>query len=312
MPLRIIFMGTPDFAVPTLAEIVGRGHDVAAVYTRAAKPAGRRGLELQPTPVESEARRFGLPVLTPATLRTPEAQDVFRAHRADAAVVVAYGLILPQGVLDAVTLGCFNLHASLLPRWRGAAPINRAIMAGDAETGVMVMKMEEGLDTGPIAMADRVTIAPDMTAGDLHDELARRGADLMVRALGALERGTLTLTPQPEAGVEYAAKISKDETRIDWSKPRRQVHDHIRGLSPFPGAWFEIAGEGGKPVRVKVLRTTRGEGSGRPGTALDGKLTIACGDGAVRILQLQRAGGKAMTAEEFLRGTPLPAGTRLS
>jgi methionyl-tRNA formyltransferase len=305
-------MGTPDFAVPTLAEIVGRGHDVAAVYARAAKPAGRRGLELQPTPVESEARRFGLPVLTPATLRTPEAQDVFRAHRADAAVVVAYGLILPQGVLDAVTLGCFNLHASLLPRWRGAAPINRAIMAGDAETGVMVMKMEEGLDTGPIAMADRVTIAPDMTAGDLHDELARRGADLMVRALGALERGTLTLTPQPEAGVEYAAKISKDETRIDWSKPRRQVHDHIRGLSPFPGAWFEIAGEGGKPVRVKVLRTTRGEGSGRPGTALDGKLTIACGDGAVRILQLQRAGGKAMTAEEFLRGTPLPAGTRLS
>ena len=312
MPLRLIFMGTPDFAVPTLAEIVGRGHDVAAVYARAAKPAGRRGLELQPTPVEREARRFGLPVLTPATLRTPEAQDVFRAHRADAAVVVAYGLILPQGVLDAVTLGCFNLPASLLPRWRGAAPINRAILAGDAETGAMVMKMEEGLDTGPIAMADRVTIAPDMTAGDLHDELARRGADLMVRALGALERGTLTLTPQPAAGVEYAAKISKDETRIDWSKPRRQVHDHIRGLSPFPGAWFEIAGEGGKPVRVKVLRTTRGEGSGRPGTALDGKLTIACGDGAVRILQLQRAGGKAMTAEEFLRGTPLPAGTRLS
>jgi methionyl-tRNA formyltransferase len=199
-----------------------------------------------------------------------------------------------------------------LPRWRGAAPINRATMAGDADTGVMVMKMEEGLDTGPIAMADRVTIAPDMTAGDLHDELARRGADLMVRALGALERGTLTLTPQPETGVEYAAKIYKDETHIDWSRPRPQVHDHIRGLSPFPGAWFEIAGEGGKPVRVKVLRTTRGEGSGRPGTALDGKLTIACGDGAVRILQLQRAGGKAMTAEEFLRGTPLPAGTRLS
>ena len=215
-------------------------------------------------------------------------------------------------MLDAAPLGCFNLHASLLPRWRGAAPINRAIMAGDAETGVMVMKMEEGLDTGPIAMADRVTIAPDITAGDLHDELARRGADLMVRALGALERGTLTLTPQPDAGVEYAAKISKDETRIDWSKPWRQVHDHIRGLSPFPGAWFEMAGEGGKPVRVKVLRTTKGEGSGRPSTAFDGKLTIACGEGAVRILQLQRAGAKAMTAEEFLRGTPLPAGTRLS
>lgn len=312
MPLRLIFMGTPDFAVPTLAEIVGRGHDVAAVYTRAAKPAGRRGLELQPTPVEREARRFGLPVLTPATLRTGEAQEAFRAHRADAAVVVAYGLILPTGVLEAVPLGCFNLHASLLPRWRGAAPINRAIMAGDAETGAMVMKMEEGLDTGPIAMADRIAIAPDMTAGDLHDELARRGADLMVRALGALERGTLTLTPQPEASVTYAAKISKDETRIDWSKPWRQVHDHIRGLSPFPGAWFEIPGEGGKPVRVKVLRTTKGEGSGTPGTALDDKLAIACGDGAVRILQLQRAGGKAMTAEEFLRGTSLPAGTRVS
>ena len=218
-------------------------------------------------------------------------------------MVVAYGLILPKPVLDAVPLGCFNLHASLLPRWRGAAPINRAIMAGDAETGAMVMKMEEGLDTGPIAMAERVAIAPDMTAGDLHDELARRGADLMVRALGALERGTLTLTPQPEAGVTYATKISKDETRIDWSRPWRQVHDHIRGLSPFPGAWFEMPGEGGKPVRVKVLRTTKGEGSGTPGTALDDKLTIACGDGAVRILQLQRAGRQAMTAEEFLRGT---------
>ena len=312
MPLRLIFMGTPDFAVPTLAEIVGRGHDVAAVYTRAAKPSGRRGLELQPTPVEREARRFGLPVLTPATLRTAEAQEAFRAHRADAAVVVAYGLILPTGVLEAVPLGCFNLHASLLPRWRGAAPINRAIMAGDAESGAMVMKMEEGLDTGPIAMADRIAIAPEMTAGDLHDELARRGGDLMVRALGALERGTLTLTPQPEASVTYAAKISKDETRIDWSKPWRQVHDHIRGLSPFPGAWFEIPGEGEKPVRVKVLRTTKGDGSGTPGTALDDKLAIACGDGAVRILQLQRAGRQAMTAEEFLRGTELRAGTRVS
>jgi methionyl-tRNA formyltransferase len=304
-------MGTPDFAVPTLAEIVGRGHDVAAVYTRAPKPAGRRGLELQPTPVEREARRFGLPVLTPASLRREEAQAAFRAHNADAAVVVAYGLILPKPVLDAVPLGCFNLHASLLPRWRGAAPIHRAIMTGDAETGAMVMKMEEGLDTGPIAMADRLAIAPDVTTGDLHDELARRGANLMVQALGALERGTLTLTPQAEEGVEYAAKISKDETRIDWSKPWRQVHDHIRGLSPFPGAWFELS-EGGTRVRVKVLRTTQDGGSGTPGIALDDKLTIACGDGAVRILQLQRAGRQAMTAEEFLRGTPLAAGTRVS
>jgi methionyl-tRNA formyltransferase len=303
-------MGTPDFAVPTLAEIVGRGHEIAAVYSRAAKPAGR-GMALQPTPVEREARRFGLPVLTPATLRRPEAQDAVGAHRADAAVVVAYGLILPKPVLEAVPLGCFNLHASLLPRWRGAAPINRAIMAGDAETGAMVMKMEEGLDTGPIAMAERVAITPDMTAGELHDELARRGADLMVRALGALERGTLTLTPQPAAGVTYADKISKDETRIDWSRPWQEVHDHIRGLSPFPGAWFELPGEGA-PVRVKGLRTTRGEGSGTPGTALDDRLTIACGGGAVRILELQRAGKQAMTAEEFLRGTALPAGARLS
>jgi methionyl-tRNA formyltransferase len=290
-------MGTPDFAVPTLAEIVGRGHDVAAVYTRAPKPGGRRGLELQPTPVEREARRFGLPVLTPATLRTDEAQAAFRAHNADAAVVVAYGLILPKPVLDAVPLGCFNLHASLLPRWRGAAPIHRAIMAGDAETGAMVMRMEEGLDTGPIAMADRLAIAPDVTTGDLHDELARRGANLMVQALSALERGTLTLTPQAESGVEYAAKISKDETRIDWGKPWRQVHDHIRGLSPFPGAWFELS-ENGKPVRVKVLRTTKGEGGGT--------------SGAVRILQLQRAGKQAMTAEEFLRGTALRSGVRVS
>jgi methionyl-tRNA formyltransferase len=311
LPLRLIFMGTPDFAVPTLAEIVGRGHEVAAVYTRAPKPAGRRGLELQPTPVEREARRFGLPVLTPASLRTSEAQEAFRAHRADAAVVVAYGLILPKPILDAVPLGCFNLHASLLPRWRGAAPINRAIMAGDAETGVMVMKMEEGLDTGPIAMAERLAIAPDMTAGDLHDELARRGADLMVRALGALERGTLALTPQSEAGVTYATKISKDETRIDWSKPWRAVHDHIRGLSPFPGAWFEIP-EANAPVRVKVLRTTKGEGGGTLGTVLDDNLTIACGDGAVRVLQLQRAGKQAMTAEEFLRGNALSVGTRVS
>ncbi len=309
MPLRLIFMGTPDFAVPTLAEIVGRGHDVAAVYTRAAKPAGR-GMAMQPTPVEREARRFGLNVLTPASLRTAEAQETFRLHRADAAVVVAYGLILPKPVLDAVPLGCFNLHASLLPRWRGAAPINRAIMAGDAETGAMVMKMDEGLDTGAIAMAQRLAIAPDMTAGDLHDALARCGAGLMVQALGALERGTLSLTPQPEVGVTYASKISKDETRIDWSKPWQQVHDHIRGLSPFPGAWFEMPGESAV-VRIKALRTTRGDGSGVPGTTLDDKLTIACGDGAVRILQLQRAGKQAMTAEEFLRGTSLPAGTRL-
>jgi methionyl-tRNA formyltransferase len=311
MPLRIVFMGTPDFAVPTLIEIVGRGYDVAAVYTRAPKPAGRRGLDLTPSPVEREARRFGLPVLTPATLRTADAESAARAHGADLAVVVAYGLILPKPILEAFPLGAFNLHASLLPRWRGAAPINRAIMAGDAETGVMVMKMEEGLDTGPVGMAERVAIEADATAGDLHDRLARLGADLMVRALGAIERGTLTLTPQPAAGVTYAGKIGKDETRIAWARPWQEVHDHIRGLSPFPGAWFEIAGEGAEErARVKVLRTTKGEGAGAPGTVLDDKLTVACGAGAVRILELQRAGRQAMKAEEFLRGTPVAAGTR--
>jgi len=304
--LRIVFMGTPDFAVPTLVEIVGGGHEVVAVYTRAPKPAGRRGMDLTPSPVEREARRLGLPVLTPATLRTAEAESVARGHGADVAVVVAYGLILPKPILDAFPLGAFNLHASLLPRWRGAAPINRAIMAGDRATGVMAMRMEEGLDTGPIAMAERVSIEPDATAGDLHDRLARLGADLMVRALGALERGSLTLTPQAETGVTYASKIGKDETRITWSRPWAEVHNHIRGLSPFPGAWFELAG-----ARIKVLRSTKGEGSGAPGTVLDDQLTVACADGAVRILELQRAGRQAMKAEEFLRGANVAAGTRL-
>jgi methionyl-tRNA formyltransferase len=308
MPLRLVFMGTPDFAVPTLLEIVGRGHDVVAVYTRVPKPGGRRGLDLVPSPVEREARRFGLQVLTPTSLRSAEAQADMRAHGAQAAVVVAYGLILPQPILDAFPLGAFNLHASLLPRWRGAAPINRAVMAGDAKTGVIVMKMEEGLDTGPVAMAERMPIGPDATAGDLHDRLARLGADLMVRALAALERGSLTLTPQSDSGVTYAHKIDKDETRIAWDRPWDDVHNHVRGLSPFPGAWCEIAGEG---VRIKVLRTTKGEGAGTPGTVLDDELTVACGEGAVRILELQRAGRAAMKAQEFLRGTPIAAGTRL-
>jgi methionyl-tRNA formyltransferase len=306
MPLRLVFMGTPDFAVPTLIEIVGRGHEVAAVYTRAPKPSGR-GMELTPSPIEREARRFGLAVRTPKTLRSEEEAAELRALGADAAVVVAYGLILPPPILDGVRLGCFNLHASLLPRWRGAAPIHRAVMAGDAQSGVMVMRMDEGLDTGPVAMAERVPIGPDMTAGELHDLLAPLGADLMVRALSALERDSLTLTPQPEAGVTYATKIDKVETRIDWSRSWRQVHDHCRGLAPFPGAWFEIGG-----TRMKVLRTTRGEGSGAPGTVLDEPLTIACGDGAVRILELQRAGRGPMGAEEFLRGTRLAPGSVVS
>jgi methionyl-tRNA formyltransferase len=307
MPLRLVFMGTPDFAVPTLVELVGRGYDVAAVYTRAPQPAGR-GMELQASPVERAARRFGLPVLTPKTLRTEEAQSAFAAHGADAAVVVAYGLILPKQVLDAVPLGCFNVHASLLPRWRGAAPINRAIMAGDTETGVTIMRMDEGLDTGAMAMAEHVTITRDMTAGELHDVLAPLGADLMLRALGALDRGTLTLTPQPEAGITYAAKIGNSETRIDWSKPAAAVHDHVRGLSPFPGAWCEFPGD----VRVKVLRTKRADESGAPGTVLDDRLTIACDTGAVRILELQRAGRQPMRADAFMRGTRVAAGTRLA
>ncbi len=298
-------MGTPDFAVPTLIELAPRGHEIVAVYTRAPKPAGR-GMEMQVTPVEREARRLALPVFTPATLKTEEAQADFRAHGADAAVVVAYGLILTKPVLEAPKYGCFNVHASLLPRWRGAAPINRAVMAGDAESGVTIMRMDEGLDTGAMAMVDRTPIGPDMTAGELHDALAPLGAEAMVRALAALERGSLALTAQPVEGVTYAAKISKSETRIDWSKPWRDVHDHIRGLSPFPGAWFELDG-----VRVKVLRSTKGEGRGTPGTVLDDRLTVGCGEGAVRLVEVQRAGKHPMPAEEFLRGTPVKAGVRV-
>ncbi|MFY9760218.1 MAG: methionyl-tRNA formyltransferase [Xanthobacteraceae bacterium] len=306
MALRLVFMGTPDFAVPTLLELAGSGHDVAAVYTRAPRPAGR-GMALSPSPVAREAGRFGVPVVTPKTLKDTDAAAAMRAHGADAAVVVAYGLILPPPILDAFPLGSFNLHASLLPRWRGAAPIHRAIMAGDKETGVMVMKMDEGLDTGPIAMAERVAIGSDVTTGDLHDELARLGARLMLVALGALQRGSLTVTPQAAEGATYADKIDKRETRIDWTQPWNKVHDHCRGLSPFPGAWFELPGLG----RVKVLRTTKGDGLGEPGRVLDEHLTVACGSGALRIVELQRAGGKPMHVDEFLRGTPVAPGSTL-
>jgi methionyl-tRNA formyltransferase len=307
MPLRLIFMGTPDFAVPALVEIAARGHDIAAAYTRAAKPAGR-GMGLQVTPVETQARALALPVETPATLKTDEAQAVLRAYDADAAVVVAYGLILPKAVLAMFPLGCFNIHASLLPRWRGAAPINRAVMAGDAQSGVSIMQMDEGLDTGAIALIERLPIGPDMTAGDLHDALSRLGADAMLRALAALERGSLSVTPQPADGVTYAEKIAKSETRIDWSRPWQEVHNHICGLSPFPGAWFELT----DGMRVKVRRSTQGESGGTPGTVLDDRLTIACGDGAVRLVEVQRAGKQPMSAEEFLRGNAVGKGTVLS
>jgi methionyl-tRNA formyltransferase len=303
MPLRLIFMGTPDFAVPTLLALVAHGHEIAAVYSRAAKPAGR-GMKLQPTPVAREAERFGIPVLTPSTLKTPEALEILRAHQADAAVVVAYGMILPKTILDAPPLGCFNLHGSLLPRWRGAAPINRAIMAEDTESGVMVMKMDIGLDTGDVAMAERIAISDAMTAADLHDALAPLGADLMVRAMGALERGKLQLTRQSDDGVTYAAKIDKAEARIDWNKPAHTVLRHIHGLSPFPGAWTEIALDG-QPARIKILRCEKVERSGMPGDLLDEHLVVACGGDAIRILELQRAGKAPMKAEDFLRGTPL-------
>jgi methionyl-tRNA formyltransferase len=310
MPLRLVFMGTPDFAVPTLLELVAHGHEIAAVYTRAPKPAGR-GMKLQATPVEQEARRLGIPVLTPSTLKTPEALEEFRAHHADAAVVVAYGMILPQAILDAPKDGCFNLHASLLPRWRGAAPINRAVISGDAETGVMVMKMDVGLDTGDVAMAERLTITDKMTASDVHDALARLGADLMVRAMAALERGALQLTKQSEDGITYAAKIEKAEAKIDWNQPAHSVLRHIHGLSPFPGAWSEMPVEG-EAVRVKILRCEPARGTGAPGVLLDDQLTISCSEGAIRIVELQRAGKAPMKAAEFLRGAPLKPGARFA
>ena len=298
--LRIVFMGTPDFSVPSLAEIIGAGHDVVAVYSQPPRPAGR-GLAETKSPVHAFAEAAGIAVHTPKSLKSAEAQHVFHAHAADAAVVVAYGLLLPQAILDAPRLGWFNLHAALLPRWRGAAPSQRAILAGDTETAAMVMRMELGLDTGPVCLAERVPISADMTAGELHDVLSGGGASLLVRALAALERGSLTETPQPSAGVTYAAKIEKSEGRIDFQKPAAIVHDHIRGLSPYPGAWFE-ADIDGKRERIKVLRCTQVDGTGTPGTVLDDQLTIACVHNAVRPLTVQRAGKKAMSAVEMLRG----------
>lgn len=309
MTLRIVFMGTPDFSVPTLAAILGAGHEVAAVYSQPPRAAGR-GQQARPTPVHAFAEQAGLPVFTPVSLKDAERQAEFASLGADVAVVVAYGLILPKPILEAPVHGCLNGHASLLPRWRGAAPIQRAIMAGDRETGTMVMRMEAGLDTGPVCLAEHVAIGEDMTAGELHDVLARTGADLMVRALAALERDSLACTPQTDDGATYARKIDKAETRIDWRRPARDVHNRIRGLSPFPGAWFEIDRDG-KRERVKLLRTTLAEGEGAPGTILDDRLTVACGEGAIRLVQLQRAGKKPMQADEFLRGLSLPPETRI-
>ncbi|MEZ5840974.1 MAG: methionyl-tRNA formyltransferase [Hyphomicrobiales bacterium] len=310
MGLRVIFMGTPDFAVATLKALRAAGHDIVAVYTRAPRPAGR-GMAERRSPVHVEADAHGITVLTPRTLRTPEAQAEFAGFGADVAVVVAYGLILPLPVLEAPRLCCLNLHGSLLPRWRGAAPIQRAVMAGDAETGVMVMKMEEGLDTGPVAMTARTPIGADETAGELHDRLAGLGAGLMVEALAALAAGELRFVAQAEEGVTYAAKIEKAEARIDWTRPATAVHDHIRGLSPFPGAWCEFD-PGGRTERVKILATTLAEGRGAPGEVLDDALTIACGEGAVRLCVLQRAGKQSMEAPAFLRGAAIERGKMLT
>jgi methionyl-tRNA formyltransferase len=308
--LRIVFMGTPEFSVSVLAELLAAGHDVVAAYAQPPRPAGR-GMAETKSPVQLFAEASGVPVFTPRTLKTSEARDAFRAHQADAAVVVAYGLLLPRAVLEAPRLGCFNMHASKLPRWRGAAPIQRAIMAGDTETAAMVMRMEEGLDTGPVCLAERVAIGRDMTAGALHDQLSKIGADLMVRAMTALERGSLVETPQSEAGITYAAKIDKAEARIDFTRPAETVHNHIRGLSPFPGAWFEIKLEG-KTERIKVLHSASIAGQGEPGTVLDEQLTIACGSGAIRLATIQRAGKKAMPAADVLRGTKIAPGMRVN
>lgn len=312
MTLRLAFMGTPDFAVPVLAELIAAGHEIAAVYSQPPRRAGR-GMAEQPSPVHRFAEANGLSVRTPVSLKSPEEQSAFAALGLDAAVVVAYGLILPKPVLDAPRLGCLNLHASLLPRWRGAAPIQRAIMAGDAETGVMVMQMDEGLDTGPVLLAEHVRIGPKATAGSLHDELSRIGASLMVRALAALERGALQAMPQAAGGVTYASKIDKDEARIDWSRDAGALDCHIRGLTPFPGAFFEVMRDKA-PVRIKVLRAEPVAGSGAPGEvlSLDGGITIACGQGALRIAELQRAGKGPMQAEDFLRGFPLHVGERVA
>ena len=311
MPLRVVFMGTPDFAVPALMEIVGQGHDVVAVYTQPPRPGGR-GMSDRPSPVHETARQFGVPIIMPKTLKIPKAEALFTSHDADVAVVVAYGLILPRPILDAPRQGCLNLHASLLPRWRGAAPIQRAVMAGDEETGITIMRMDEGLDTGPACLAERAPIGADETAGELHDRLARIGADLMARALAALERGLLACAPQPEEGVTYAAKIDKDETRIDWKRPAAALHNHIRGLSPHPGAWCEMP-LGGKPERVRVLGAAPTEASsGAPGTVLALEpFVVACGDGALELRALQRAGKKPADAEAFLRGARLSAGETL-
>jgi methionyl-tRNA formyltransferase len=305
MALRIIFMGTPDFSVPALVELASQGHEIVACYSQPPRPAGRRGLELKKSPVHEKAQELGIPVFTPESLKSEEEQETFKSHQADVAIVIAYGLLLPAQILEAPRLGCYNGHASLLPRWRGAAPIQRAIMAGDEQTGVNIMKMDVGLDTGPVALGEKMPIGKNMTAGELHDALSQMTATLMAKAVSALDNGSLELTEQNQDGVVYASKINKAETRIDWSKPAQEVHNHIRGLSPFPGSWCEMM-LGGKLQRVKVLSSEIVSGSGKPATVMD-DLTVCCEEGAVKLVRVQRAGKQAQSAEEFLRGNKVEA-----
>jgi methionyl-tRNA formyltransferase len=307
--MRIIFMGTPDFAVPALGAVLAAGHEVLGVYTQPPRTAGR-GLAPRKSPVQLFAESKGLPVHTPTSLRSTEEQARFKALNANAGVVVAYGQILPKAIIDAPHYGFFNIHASLLPRWRGAAPIQRALLAGDAETGVAVMRIEEKLDTGAVCLMERTAIGPDETAGELHNRLSELGAELMVRVLSDLGKGSLACWPQHDEGVTYAAKVEPGETRIDWSRPAREVQNQIRGLSPLPGAWFEVD-LNGKCERVRALRSTLAQGEGKPGTVLDDQLTIACGKGSVRLLQVQRAGKRPMPVAEFRRGAELPVGSLL-
>ncbi|MFK0162829.1 methionyl-tRNA formyltransferase [Rhizobium sp. NPDC090279] len=311
MSLSIIFMGTPEFSVPTLRSLIDVGHKVRAVYTQPPRPGGRRGLDLQKSPVHQAADLLGLPVFTPVNFKDTDERQRFRDLDADVAVVVAYGLLLPEAILTGTRLGCYNGHASLLPRWRGAAPIQRAIMAGDQKTGMMVMKMDKGLDTGPVALTREVEIGNTMTSGELHDRLMLVGAKAMAEAMNKLEHDELPLTAQPAEGVLYAAKIDKGETRIDFGKPAADVHNHIRGLSPFPGAWFE-AEIAGRPERIKVLGSELADGGGTSGHVLTDDLVIACASGAIRLTKLQKAGGKPLAAADFLRGTPIAPGSVLA
>ena len=309
MTLRLAFLGTPEFAAASLAEIAAAGHEVVRVYTQPPRPKGRGQAERK-TPVHELAETLGLPVETPKSFRDPQVLAEFAALDLDVAVVVAFGQILPQEALDAPRLGCLNLHGSLLPRWRGAAPIQRAIMAGDTRTGVQVMQMEAGLDTGPVLLSETIAIRPDETAGSLHDTMMATGAQMWPRALAALERGSLGSQKQAGEGVTYASKITSEEARIDWTRPAEELSCHIRGLSPFPGAWFTLDVDG-KPVRVKVLNAVAETGQGEAGTVLDDALLVACGTGAIRLTRLQREGKGAMDAETFLRGTAVPAGAVL-